>query len=133
MTKKSLDPAGHVSLTVSNLGKSRKFYKELFDRLGFKQIRNSKSSVAWVTREGFGIWVRQAKYDKPHYKHFAPGLHHLCVKAKTKKVVNEIQELMMAKKMFIRDEVRAYPEYTPKYYAVLFGDPDGIIIEVAYY
>ena len=133
MSKKSLDPAGHLSLAVSNFGKSKKFYKSLFAQLGFKQIRDSAHSVAWITREGFGIWIRQAKDAKLHHEHFAPGLHHLCVKARTRKLVDEIYKRMSAKKTFIFVEPKSYPEFTPKYYAVSFADPDGIKIEVAYY
>lgn len=133
MNKKSLDPAGHLTLAVSNLEKSKVFYKSLFGKLKFKQIRDGERSVAWTTREGFGIWIRQAKHAKPQYKYFAPGLQHLCVKAKTKKAVDEIYKLMSTKKTFVFDEPKAYPEYTLKYYAVFFADPDGIKIEVAYY
>ena len=98
MNKKSLDPAGHLTLAVSNLEKSKKFYKSLFGKLKFKQIRDGERSVAWATREGFGIWIRQAKHAKPRYKYFAPSLQHLCVKAKTRKTVDEIYKLMSAKK-----------------------------------
>ncbi|MDE1946598.1 MAG: VOC family protein [Patescibacteria group bacterium] len=133
MNKKSLDPSGHLTLAVSNLEKSRMFYKSLFGKLRFKQIRDGERSVAWATREGFGIWIRQAKHNKPRYKYFAPGLQHLCVKAKTRKTVDEIYKFMSAKKTFVFDKPKAYPEYTPKYYAVFFADPDGIKIEIAYY
>ncbi|TSC75665.1 MAG: glyoxalase/bleomycin resistance protein/dioxygenase [Parcubacteria group bacterium Gr01-1014_30] len=133
MNKKSLDPAGHLTLAVSNLEKSKIFYKSLFGKLKFKQIRDGERSVAWATRDGFGIWIRKAKHTKPRYKYFAPGLQHLCVKAKTRKAVDEIYKIMSAKKTFVFDEPKAYPEYTPKYYAVFFADPDGIKIEVAYY
>lgn len=133
MNKKSLDPAGHLSLAVSDLEKSKKFYKSLFDQLGFKQIKDSPYSVAWVTKEGFGIWIRQAKQSRLPYKHFAPGLHHLCVKAKTKKSVDEVYRRMLRKKTFVFVKPKFYPEYTPKYYAVDIADPDGIKIEIAYY
>src|SRR3989344_6196806 len=53
MNKKSLDPAGHLTLAVSNLEKSEIFYKSLFGKLKFKQIRDGERSVAWATREGF--------------------------------------------------------------------------------
>jgi catechol 2,3-dioxygenase-like lactoylglutathione lyase family enzyme len=133
MNKKSLDAAGHLTLAVSNLENSKKFYKSLFDQLGFKQIRYGEHSAAWATREGFGIWIRQAEHTKPCYKYFAPGLQHLCLKAKTKKAVDEIYKFMSAKKTFVFDKPKLYPEYTPQYYAVFFADPDGIKIEVAYY
>ena len=32
MNKKSLDPAGHLTLAVSDLVKSKKFYKNLFEQ-----------------------------------------------------------------------------------------------------
>ncbi len=133
MKKKSLDPAGHLSIAVRNFSKSKNFYKNLFKQLGCKQIKDGAHSVAWVTREGFGIWIRQAKNTKLRHNHFAPGLHHLCVKAKTRKSVDEIYKFMATRKTFIFAEPKAYPEYTPKYYAVDFADPDGIKIEVAYY
>jgi len=133
MNKKSLDPAGHLSLAVSDFKKSRKFYKDLFEEIGLKQIRDAEGSIAWATREGFGIWIRKAKYKKPRHTYFAPGLHHLCVKAKSRKVVDEIYKDMLRQKVFIFDEPRYYPEYTPTYYAVLFADPDGMKIEIAYY
>ena len=129
MNQKPLDPAGHISLAVSNLEKSKKFYKSLFNQLGFKEIKDT----AWVTREGFGIWIRQAKQAKQPHKHFAPGLHHLCVKAKSKNLVDEIYHQMLAKEAFIFAEPKSYPAFTPKYYATSFADPDGIKIEIAYY
>ncbi len=129
MNKKSLDPAGHISLAASDLKISLKFYKDLFEQLGSKQITDK----AWVTQEGFGIWIRQAKNVRLSHEHLAPGLHHLCVKAKTKKLVDEVYNHMLAKKVFVFAEPKSYPEFTPRYYATSFTDPDGIKIEVAYY
>ena len=131
--KKSFDPAGHLTLAVSNLEKSKKFYKSLFERLEFKQVKDNECGATWVTKEGFGIGIKLAKHSKPRYKYFAPGLQHLCVKAKTIKIVDEIYKYMLEKKTFILDKPAHYPEYTSKYYAVFFADPDGIKIEVAYY
>jgi len=39
----------------------------------------------------------------------------------------------MKKGTFIFDTPQKYPNYTDKYYAVYFADPDGIKLEVAYY
>ncbi|TAN57932.1 hypothetical protein EPN15_02565 [Patescibacteria group bacterium] len=133
MNRKSLDLAGHLTLAVSNFEKSKKFYDSLFKQIGFKQIRDGEGSAAWATREGFGIWIKHAKHTKPRYKYFAPGLQHLCVKAKTKKKVDVVYEFMSARKTFVFDKPKFYSEYAPNYYAVFFADPDGIKIEVAYY
>lgn len=133
MKNKILDPAGHITLAVSDFEKSKKFYRALFEQLRFETIRDGEHSAAWATREGFGIWIRQAEHAQPRYKYFAPGLQHLCVKAKTKKEVDVIYKHLSAKKTHIFDKPKSYPEYTRKYYAVFFADPDGIKIEVAYY
>src|SRR3989338_175821 len=122
MKKKSLDPAGHLSLAISDFAKSKSFYKNLFLKLGFKQIRDSEHSAGWVTQEGFGIWIRQAKNTKLRHEHFAPGLHHLCLKAKTKKLVDEIYKHVSEKEVFVFAEPKPYPEFTEKYYATSFAD-----------
>ena len=129
MKTKSVDPSGHLTLAVSDFRKSKRFYTELFEWLGFKQI----SGAAWVTQAGFGIWVRKARYSKPRYTFFAPGIHHLCFKTETKRKVDEVYRRLTAKRVPIFDAPKLYPEYTSKYYAVFFADPDGIKIEVAYY
>lgn len=133
MSSQPFDPAGHLTLAVNNLKRSKQFYTNLFEQLGFKQILNSEQSVAWATREGFGIWIKQAKHVKPRYKYFVPGLQHLCFKAKTRKAVDEVYKIFVARKRPFFEAPKSYPDYTPKYYAVLFADPDGIKIEVAYY
>lgn len=133
MDKKALDPAGHLTLAASDLKRSKKFYKDLFGHLGFRQIRNTEHSAAWVTREGFGIWLKQAKSRKPPYKYFAPGLQHLCLKAQTRKTVDGIYIFLSSKKVSILHKPRPYPKNTPKYYAVFLADPDGMKIEIAYY
>jgi|SRR5581483_4892473 len=129
MNKKSLDPAGHISLAVSDIEKSKNFYKDLFSQLKLKQIKDT----AWVTKEGFGIWLRQAKQSAKKHQHFAPGMHHLCLKAKSNKMVNEIYKHALKKKTFIFAEPKLFPDFTPNYYAASFADPDGIKIEIAYY
>ena len=39
----------------------------------------------------------------------------------------------LGKDVKVFDKPQSYPEYTKKYYAVFFSDPDGMKIEVAYY
>ncbi|MBM3232811.1 bleomycin resistance protein [Candidatus Pacearchaeota archaeon] len=128
----SRDPIGHIKIAVSNFEKSQEFYKLIFDKLGFAQVSSKEKSAAWVTKEGFGISIAQAESLEPKYKFFAPGLHHLCIKAKSTEDVDSIYEIIK-NKTDIFDPPQSYPEYTDKYYAVFFSDPDGIKLEVAYY
>lgn len=129
----SKDPSGHIKIAVSNSKKSKEFYKKLFDFLNYKKIAVKKDSIAYCSHEGFGIWIKQAKHLKPSYKFFAPGLHHLCFKAKYKKQVDELYKFLLKNKIKIFDPPEHYPEYTEEYYAVFFADPDGIKLELAWY
>ena len=128
----SKDPLGHIKLSVSDFTKSKKFYTKLFKKMEFKQISDKETSAAWVTLEGFGIWISQANISEPKYKFSAPGLHHLCLKARSKKEVDRIYEILKDETR-IFDKPQKYPKYTPEYYAVFFSDPDGIKLEIAYY
>lgn len=128
----SRDPLGHIKIAVSDFKKSLGFYKLIFGKLGFVQVSSKERSAAWVTKEGFGISIAQAENLEPKYKFFAPGLHHLCVKASSEEEVDSIYETIKNKTL-IFDPPQKYPDYTDKYYAVFFSDPDGIKLEVAYY
>ena len=128
----SKDPLGHIKLAVSDFKKSKIFYIRLFNKLGFAQISDKEHSAGWVTLDGFGIWIAQAKILEPKPKFSAPGFHHLCVKAKSEEEVDQIYE-MIKDNTFVFDPPQKYPRYTDKYYAVFFSDPDGMKIEVAYY
>ena len=128
----SKDPLGHVKLAVSDFKKSKMFYSKLFDKLGFAQVSDKEQSAGWVTPEGFGIWIGQAKLIEPKHKFSAPGLHHLCLKADSERKVDEVYELVR-NESHIFDSPQKYPKYTQKYYAVFFSDPDGMKLEVAFY
>jgi len=128
----SKDHLGHIKLAVSDFKISRTFYSKLFNNLGFTQISDKKRSAGWATLDGFGIWIAQANILEPKYKFSAPGLHHLCIKARSKEEVDRIYE-MIKDETHIFDPPQKYPKYTPEYYAVFFSDPDGIKLEVAYY
>lgn len=125
----SFDPLGHVRIAVSDFEKSRVFYAALFDKLGFQQV----SPKGWVGPEGLGIWILQAAHPEHRYIFEAPGLHHLCLKVRSKEDVDEIHQFLKANEIEIVASPQAYPQYTPDYYAVFFSDPDGIELEVAYY
>ncbi|MBI2573646.1 VOC family protein [Candidatus Woesearchaeota archaeon] len=132
MEYSSKDPSGHLKLTVSDFQKSNIFYSLLFDMLGFEQISIKEQSAGWVTPQGFGIWIAQAKITdlKPVFS--APGFHHLCLKATSPQQVDAIYTLMK-NQTFIFDPPQKYSKYTEKYYAFFFADPDGMKLEVAYY
>lgn len=127
------DPSGHTKIAVSDYQKSYSFYRDIFEKLGYKQVSNKNDHAGWASPEGYGILVAQAKNPDYQYRFGAPGLYHLCLKARSVKVVDQIYQFLIEKDVFIFDAPRKRPEFTDKYYAVCFADPDGIKLEIAYY
>jgi len=130
---KSLDPCGHVKLSVSNIENSKQFYSDIFEVLGYIQVKNKKESAGWISPEGYGIWIVQAEDTDTSYSSNGPGLHHLCLKGNNMKTIDRIYNLIQNLDVKVFDAPQKYPKYTENYYAVFFADPDGIKIEVAYY
>ena len=90
-----------------------------------------------MTKQGLGIWIRPAAHQEPKYVFEAHGLHHLCLKAETPRMVDSVHDLLNAPDWQSAAKIlcapKLYPQYAPDYYAVFFTDPDGIKLEVAYY
>lgn len=131
MNKSPIDPAGHIIIAVKNIKESKQFYKKIFTKLGIRQI--AEKETAWELFTGFCLWIKQAQHPNYSYKFHSPGLHHICIKVKSKKAVDEFYTFLLQQKILIYDKPKAYPKYTKNYYAVFFTDPDGIKLEVAYY
>lgn len=133
MKNSPYDPLGHTKISVSDYKKSYVFYNNIFEQLGYKQVSNKDDSAGWVSPEGYAILIAQATIPSHQYKFGAPGLHHICLKAPSMEIVDQIYQSLLKKKTFIFDAPQKYPDYTDKYYAVYFADPDGIKLEIAYY
>lgn len=127
------DPCGHTKLAVSDYKKSYIFYSNLFAELKYKQVSNKDHSAGWASPDGYGILIAQAKIPDYQYRHDSPGIHHVCFKAESPERVDQVHQFLVQKKAFIFNAPKKHPEFTDKYYNVLFADPDGIKLEVAYY
>ncbi len=127
------DPAGHIKVAVSEFTNSSRFYAALFEDLGYSQISDKPAGAAWVTPDGFGIWIAQAEVPDYVYTHSSPGLHHLCLKAESPELINAIYARLVEEEAHIFNPPQYYPQYTDNYYAMFFADPDGIKLEVAHY
>jgi catechol 2,3-dioxygenase-like lactoylglutathione lyase family enzyme len=120
----------HLYLTVSDLGRSERFYDAVMERLGF---RKSDTQIAGEPHAHYftpslQISIRPARTNRTHDP-YAPGLHHVCVQLATRADVDAaakaLRELGVA-----ATEPRLYPEYNPDYYATFFEDPDRIRLEL---
>ena len=127
------DSLGHIKMSVSDIEKSKRFYKEYFTKLKYLLVKETDSSAGWVSPQGFGFWIEEAQKKEPAHIFGTPGLHHVCFMLESEKEVDEIYEWLKDRGTSITDPPAHYPEYTEKYYAVFFFDPDGIKLEVTYY
>jgi catechol-2,3-dioxygenase len=88
---------GHILIEVSNLEKSKKFYKTLLSKLSFKIILENEGGVGF-SNQNFQVWVDQA--EKPRVKRKAPTgnenvvLDHLAILVANRKTVDTIEREM---------------------------------------
>jgi catechol 2,3-dioxygenase-like lactoylglutathione lyase family enzyme len=117
----------HLSICVSNIKKSKKFYNRLFSFLGFKVLDEYKNAIGW-TNGKTRFWIQAAdkkgKYRK--YRMNDIGYHHYAFELRNRKDVDAL--FIMLKKLGATI-VDPPGEYYPNYYAVYFLDPDGLKLE----
>ncbi|MGH7778891.1 MAG: VOC family protein [Candidatus Binataceae bacterium] len=121
----------HVYLTVSDLARSEVFYDRVMEALGFYKGDapiGGEPHCHYYCPE-FQITIRPAKAGTDRHDPYAPGLHHLCMRAPDNAAVDEAARILCALGVEI-DGPRHCPEYAPDYYAMFFSDPDGIRLEV---
>ncbi|MFA6304545.1 MAG: VOC family protein [Patescibacteria group bacterium] len=132
MENQPYDPVGHIKILASDFKKNYSFYKDIFEALDYKQVSNKENSAGWA-KNGYSILLGQAKIIDYPFKYGMPGIHHICLKAESTDKVDELYNLAIKKEVHIYEPPKKYPNYTNKYYAVFFADPDGMKIEIAYY
>jgi len=127
---------GHIYLYISDLKKSREFYKEFLEILGYKEILNEEWGCAFE-KDDTSIWLEQVsdKYIKDRYHRKRVGLNHLAFKVDSKENVNRFTKDFLKKNDIetLYESPKLFPEYSDDYYAVYFEDPDRIKLEIAYY
>ena len=127
---------GHVILAVSDFKKSARFYDPLMQALGFAIGMNESGRDGGIKSYHSGSHAFFIKWKKQRaHKRFSRdvGLDHLAFKVTGRAKVDAIHGLIVKSKAKITIPPKAYPEYSPKYYAFYFRDPDGIPLEVATY
>ena len=72
--------------------------------------------------------------DNEDYHRKAPGINHIAFKVSSKDEVDKFtKEFLKPNKVpTLYDTPHLFPEYSKKYYAVYFEDPDRIKLEVAF-
>lgn len=120
----------HLSITVSDFKKSKKFYGQLLRFLGFKVLDEYEEAIGWtngITR----LWISTSDSKKPKKYHYGDvGFHHYAFRLGSQKEVDDLQKFLKKMKAKIVDPAG---EYYDDYYGVYFEDPDGLELEAMWY
>ena len=120
----------HVILTVSRFDLARAFYGKLLPRLGMTPVFDGERFYYCVGgRTAIGIEPCDPAYRGERFVQQRVGLHHLCLRARSREDVDRCAALLRDMGATI---IRGPEEGTwaPGYYSVLFEDPDGIRLEI---
>lgn len=120
----------HVILTVSDFEAARNFYSELLPEFGMACVFDGDEFCYHVgARTAIGIQPCEEVYREERFVQRRVGLHHLCLRARSREDVDRTAEKLRSMNATI---VRGPMEgsWAPGYYYVVFEDPDGIRLEV---
>lgn len=121
----------HLTISVSDFRRSKRFYAGLFQFLGMKVMEEYENAIGWKganTR----FWISQADARGRRHKHrFRDvGFHHYAFSLRSRKDVDDLQKFLERTGATIVDPAG---EYYDNYYAVYFLDPDGLKLEGMHY
>jgi len=119
----------HVQLTVTDMARSKPFYRRIFELLDMMVLVDSDDYFYGIgSRTGLAISPAAAAHAGERFDQRRVGLHHLCLRARSREDVDRFHALMRE----LGATVVHPPQedgYAPGYYSVLVEDPDGIRIE----
>ncbi|MDO9714285.1 VOC family protein [Paracraurococcus lichenis] len=120
----------HVVLTVSDYPRARAFYARLLPAFGMKPVFDGPKFTYFVgARTAIGIAPCDPAYQGERFVQQRVGLHHLCLRARSREDVDRCADLLREMGATII-HAPAQGSWAPGYYSVLFEDPDGIRLEV---
>lgn len=125
-----LNGVAHVQLSVSDLPRSRAFWKPLLALFEMKILLDTETYFYCIgSRTGIALSPIDSQHAGDRFDQRRIGLHHLCLRARERADVDAIHAFVVDLGARI---VRPPREdgFAPGYYSVLFEDPDGIRIEV---
>jgi catechol 2,3-dioxygenase-like lactoylglutathione lyase family enzyme len=120
----------HIILTVSQFEKAKEFYSDLLPEFGMERVFSGDDFCYHVgARTAIGVQRGGDAYKDERFEQSRVGLHHICLRARSREDVDKTAEKLRAMDAVI---VRGPMEGTwaPGYYYIVFEDPDGIRLEV---
>ncbi len=119
----------HITINVSDMIVSRRFYGKVLGELGFEEVRATRKSIGY-SNGAMGVWLHPAKGPKPAREWI--GIEHVAFGASSRRAVDRMQELLDGEGYETLYRAAAHPKFHKDYYSVSFKDPDGNILELVY-
>lgn len=123
-----LERMGHLSLRVSDLDASEKFYIEI---LGMRPVWRSEGEIAFLECGNDDLALIQIpKEEVQAFRRRAQGsqsLHHFGFRVRSKDGVDQLAEEMKARGIVIDDGPRDHRDGSRSFY---FRDPDGNHVQI---
>jgi catechol 2,3-dioxygenase-like lactoylglutathione lyase family enzyme len=114
--------------------KSFAFWKDLLAFLGFEIKPDGNHFDATDGHTNLCVQVTKPDHQEPGFHRKRTGLGHIAFQVDSADMVdafvNDFLEPRQIETLY--GGAKAYPDYTPDYYAVYFEDPDRIKVEVVY-
>lgn len=115
----------HVSIGVSDIPRSGRFYDAALKPLGYTRLSDGESSLGYGAK-AVGLWIGAAK--KPVKPDMESGLH-FCFVAPDRKAVDAFYSAALKAGGKDNGKPGLRADYSPTYYAAFVIDPDGYRIE----
>ena len=122
----------HVEIYVSDLKKSKSFWRNILKHIGYRQTGSWGEGFTLSREEGAYltfVLVEDRHAHRPYHR-CAVGLNHLAFQVDGKEMVDELRSYCIKKKYTMLYDDR-YPFATggQDYYALFVEDPDRIKLE----
>src|SRR5690242_16637821 len=111
----------HVSIGVSDIKRTGKFYDAALGPLGFSRLSDGESSLGYGDKS-VQLWISAAA--KPVKADLESGLH-FCFNAKDRAAVDAFHAAALKAGGKDNGKPGVRKDYSPSYYAAFVVDPDG--------
>jgi catechol 2,3-dioxygenase-like lactoylglutathione lyase family enzyme len=121
----------HVILRARRISECIAFYDRVMPFLGLKAVPPRSDSFVYYVGGRTAVAIREADAEHADLAHVetAPGLDHVCFRARSREDVDAFYDFLQE---IDADIVRAPEEgpWAPGYYSLSFRDPEGIRLEL---
>lgn len=129
MTVTTTLSTGHIGLNVTDLARSRDFYRQVLGLAVLRQGRDGDREWAFLGRDGV-LMITLWRQSEGRFGTGTPGLHHLSFQVGSLEQVHAVRDTLAGLGTSIRyDAVVPHSEGGDSG-GIFFTDPDGIRLEV---